>query len=63
MTNVDFVSVSAPLIPTYGIHSTTPKNAHYGSRFKSYVDPTTYEDPNQVRTDLSLLGGYCSFRF
>lgn len=57
------ITVNAPLIPAYG-GDQTPKGA-YGNqlpshRFKPYVDPTAYEDPNQVdaldQGGLNVLG-------
>ncbi|CAI4232774.1 unnamed protein product [Auanema sp. JU1783] len=47
--------INAPLIPSYGTSVSQPP-PYYGnsaSKFKPYVDPTAYEDPNQALTEFT----------
>lgn len=53
------VKLNAPLIPSYGGSSSSQPPPYYGSggapsAFKPYVDPTTYEDPNQALVEFTF---------
>uniref|UniRef100_A0A915D610 receptor protein-tyrosine kinase n=1 Tax=Ditylenchus dipsaci TaxID=166011 RepID=A0A915D610_9BILA len=49
--HVSALPVNAPLIPAYGTH----RSAALGisNRFRPYVDPTAYEDPNQALAEFT----------